>query len=175
MWELKHPSNGIHSSYYSPESRLKTVLPIKAISLQKQTGRITHLGKWVLSYLQMRYGCAELKVPGGTLAMLQVSTVCWLQCMRGLNSAQTAGTGEHDAALHNDGPQSFLVDTLIDKQRYFRTGFSAEPDQKWIIHKPFWAGHLFYPSCMIPTGVGVQAQMMCQSTNNGCKNANQRS
>lgn len=78
----------------------------------------------------MRYGCAELEVPGGPVGMLQVSTVCWLQCMRGLNSAQTAGTGEHDAALHNDGPQSFLVNTLIDKQRYFRTGFSAEPDQK---------------------------------------------
>lgn len=123
----------------------------------------------------MRYGCAKLKVPGGTLAKLQVLTVCWLQCMKGLNSARTAGTGEHDAALHNDGPQSFLVDTLIDKQRYFRTGFSAEPDQKWIIHKPSWAAHLFYPNCMIPTGVGLQAQMMCQSTNKGCKKANQRS
>lgn len=107
------------------------VVPIKIISLLRQTGRTPHLGNWILSNLQMRYRCTEQKSLGGKhwrccwccFSMhegIYCSTNCWHRW-----TVETMNHRMNHVSQHTDGWENVSW-----------SKFSAELDEKWIKHKP---------------------------------------
>lgn len=95
----------------------------------------------------MRCGADRLSriPPERTLAKLLVPTGCWSQSMWEPNAAQTAGTVEQTTSCMTD--QVYLSQHPDGQAKISLTGFSAEPEQKWIAHRlsSVWAIFSFSP------------------------------